>query len=138
MTTEAVRHIMATMFAAQNALRELAPEYKWAGMGNLLGDYGEYMCVGLYNLTKAPAGANGYDAITADGSTVQIKANHASSTIGFRGEADLLLVVKVSEKGEISELYYGPFSVVQQSASRSERDNKWTITVSKLRKLAEE
>ena len=98
MATEAVKHIMATVFAAQNALRELAPEYKWAGMGNLLGDYGEYMCVGMYNLTKAPAGASGYDAVTQDGSTVQIKANHSSSTIGFRGTADLLLVVKVSEK----------------------------------------
>jgi hypothetical protein len=41
----AVRHIIATVFSAQNALRELAPEYKWAGMGNLLGDYGEFVCM---------------------------------------------------------------------------------------------
>ena len=60
--SNAVRHIIATVFSAQNALRELAPEYKWAGMGNLLGDYGEFVCMEHYSLTKAPAGADGYDA----------------------------------------------------------------------------
>lgn len=137
MTTEAVRHIMATVFSAQNALRVLAPEYNWAGMGNLLGDYGEFMCVDMYGLKKATSGSSGYDALTASGQTVQIKANYASSSIGFRGEADLLLVVKVSDKGEISELYFGPFAPVQEHARRSERDNKWSISVSKLKKLAQ-
>jgi len=32
---------MATMLSAQNALRELAPGYKWAGMGRLWGDHGD-------------------------------------------------------------------------------------------------
>ena len=44
MSIDAIKHIMATVFSAQNALRALAPEFKWAGMGNLLGDYGEYIC----------------------------------------------------------------------------------------------
>lgn len=29
---EAIRHIMGTISSAQNALRSLALEYKWAGM----------------------------------------------------------------------------------------------------------
>jgi len=45
---KAVKHIIATIFSAQDALRDLAPEQRWAGMGNLLGDYGEYM---LYTIT---------------------------------------------------------------------------------------
>ena len=61
---QAVQHIMATLFSAQNALRALAPEFRWAGLGNLLGDYGEYVAITNYGLTKAPAGANGYDAVT--------------------------------------------------------------------------
>jgi len=36
-------------------------------MGNLLGDYGEYIALANYALTKAPGGAAGYDAVTADG-----------------------------------------------------------------------
>ena len=35
---ETIRHVVATIFSAQNALRSLAPEFKWRGVGNLLGD----------------------------------------------------------------------------------------------------
>jgi len=132
---EAVQHIMATLFSAQNALRSLAPEFRWAGLGNLLGDYGEFVAIEAYGLQKAPAGANGYDARTADGKTVQIKANHAANQIGFRGEADLLLVVKVEADGEWSEVYYGPFASVKAISRYSARDNKHMVAISKLRAI---
>jgi len=128
----AVQHIMATLFSAQNALRELAPEFRWAGLGNLLGDYGEFVAIKHYGLTKAPAGSNGYDAITPDGHTVQIKANHAASMIGFRGEADLLLVIKVEPNGQWAECYYGPFEAAKAKARYSTRDNKHMVTIRHL------
>ena len=134
---DAVKHIIATVFSAQNALRDLAPEYRWAGMGNLLGDYGEYICINHYELEKAPTGSKNYDALTKDGKTVQIKTNHAASTIGFRGEADLMLVVYVADDGEFEELYYGDFQLVKDSSSYGARDNKHSITISKLKKLKE-
>jgi hypothetical protein len=133
---KAVKHIIATIFSAQDALRDLAPDQRWAGMGNLLGDYGEYIARSHYNLTKAPRGADGYDAVTADGLKVQIKANHSSSTIGFRGEADLLLVLKVESNAEWRELYYGPFKPVKEKATYSKRDNKYMIPVARLQNLA--
>jgi len=133
----AVQHIMATLFSAQNALRALAPEFRWAGLGNLLGDYGEYVAIKHYGLTKAPAGANGYDAITADGQKVQIKANHSASTIGFRGEADLLLVIKVEPDGGWKETYYGPFAAVKALARYSARDNKHMVAVKHLASLVD-
>ena len=46
--TEAIRQILATRFAAQGALKALAPEFNWAGMGNLLGDYGEVVGITIY------------------------------------------------------------------------------------------
>ncbi len=138
MTMEAVRHIIATMFSAQNALRELAPEFKWAGMGNVLGDYGELVCIQTYGLKKAPAGSDGFDATDAEGRTVQIKANHASSTIGFRGTADLLLVVHVNANGHFEEIYFGDFFKAKEGASYSARDNKYVITVSKLKRIGSE
>ena len=133
---EAVKHIVATIFSAQNALRDLAPQQRWAGMGNLLGDYGEFVALSNYNLKKGPAGADGYDATTNDGLKVQIKANHSSSSIGFRGEADLLLVLKIESSAEWKELYYGPFKPVKDKASYSKRDNKYTIPVAKLQQIA--
>src|SRR5437879_6797736 len=132
---EAVKHIVATIFSAQDALRDLAPDQRWAGMGNLLGDYGEFIAIGKYNLKKAPGGADGYDAVTTDGLKVQIKANHSSSTIGFRGEADLLLVLKVESNADWRELYYGPFKPVREKAAYSKRDNKYVIPVTWLQSL---
>ena len=133
----AVQHIMATLFSAQNALRELAPEFRWAGLGNLLGDYGEFVAIKHYGLTKAPAGSNGYDAITPDGRTVQIKANHAASMIGFKGEADLLLVIKVDPSGQWKECYFGPFAAAKAKARYSARDNKHMVMVRHLIALNE-
>jgi len=128
---------MATLFSAQNALRSLAPEFRWAGLGNLLGDYGEYVAIEAYGLNKAPAGSNGYDATTPDGRTVQIKANHAASQIGFRGEADLLLVVRVEADEDWSEVYYGSFADVKAVARYSARDNKHMVAISKLKAVGD-
>jgi hypothetical protein len=132
---EAVKHILATVFSAQNALRSLASEYKWAGLGNLLGDYGEFVAVNAYNLEKAAGGSNGFDALTQDGRTVQIKANHAASQIGFRGAADLMLVLHVDVNGDWEEVYFGDFDVVKNECRYAARDNKHMIAISKLRKL---
>jgi hypothetical protein len=132
---EAVKGVLASLFASQRALRALAPEYKWAGLGNLLGDFGEFIAVQAYGLTKAAAGADGHDAITADGKRVQIKTNHASSQIGFRGEADLMLVLHVQANGEWEEMYFGPFEPVRLGSRYSARDNKQMITISKLKAL---
>jgi len=131
----AIRHILATLFSAQGALQTLAPEFKWAGMGNLLGDYGEFVCIEAYGLEKAPSGASGFDALTPEGQTVQIKTCHASNQIGFRGSADLLLVIKVETDGTWREIYYGPFEPVSEIARYSARDNKHTTTLSKLRSM---
>ena len=105
----AIKHILATIFAAQNALRSLAPEFKWSGLGNLLGDYGECVAIDHYGFTKADPGASGYDAIDENGKKVQIKANHYSKQIGIRGEADLLLVLTVKEDSSWGEFYLGIF-----------------------------
>ena len=70
-------------------MKSLAPNFKWAGLGNLLGDYGEFIAVEVYDLQPAPRGANGYDAVRPDGKKVHVKTNYAASQIGFRGDADM-------------------------------------------------
>ncbi|NWJ30154.1 hypothetical protein HX850_04485 [Marine Group I thaumarchaeote] len=133
---EAVKGIIASLYASQKSLRALAPEFKWAGLGNLLGDFGEFVAIEHYGLNKAPPGSNGFDALTSDGKTVQIKANHAAKQIGFRGNADLLLVIHVENNGEWSEVYYGSFGKVLDLSTFSERDNKRMISITKLVKIS--
>ena len=135
--SEGVKSMMNVIYSSLRTLRIFAPEYNWKGIGNVLGDYGECVAIPHYGLDKAPAGTEGYDATTKDGKTVAIKANHASSTIGFRGNADLLLVIGVQEDGSWNEIYYGDFQKVKDNSSFSRRDNKHTITILKLKRVQE-
>jgi len=135
---EAAKGVIASIYASQRALRALAPEYKWAGLGNLLGDFGEFIAISHYGLEKAQAGSNGYDALTKDGKTVQIKTNHAAQQIGYRGKADLMLVIHVEENGNWNEIYFGEYDVVENNSTYSARDNKRMIPILKLKRLQEE
>lgn len=134
---EAMKGILASLFASQRTLKSLAPQFKWAGLGNLLGDYGEFIAVEAYGLEPAPRGANGYDAKTPDGKTVQVKANFSASQIGYRGEADLLLCLKIDLNGDWTEIYYGDFQPVKQASRHSARDNKSMIAISALMRIKE-
>ena len=116
-------------------MRSLAPEFKWTGLGNLLGDFGECVAIEHYGLTKADSGSSGFDAINKDGQTIQIKANYSSKSIGIRGEADLLLVIKVKVDGSWEELYFGDFKKALSIANFSARDNKHSISITALKKL---
>lgn len=133
-----VIRIFEAIFQAQRDLREIAPEFRWAGLGNMLGDYGEYVAIERYNLIQATSGLEGYDALTQDGKRVQIKANHSAKQIGFRGEADLLLVLTINSSGIFEEVYYGSFEAAKKIANYSSRDNKWMIGIQRLKKLSAE
>lgn len=133
---EAMKGVLASLFASQRTLKSLAPNFKWAGLGNLLGDYGEFIAIEAYNLQQAPRGANGFDAIRPDGKTVQVKANYAASHIGFRGDADMLLCLKIDLNGDWTEIYYGDFGLVKAAARYSARDNKHMVPISALIKIA--
>ena len=101
----------------------------------MLGDYGECVAIDKYNLEKAPAGSSGYDATTEDGKTVQIKASYASNQIGYRGNADLMLVIKTKSDASWEEIYFGDFSTVKEASTYSQRDNKHMISINKLMQL---
>ncbi|MGX4803988.1 DUF6998 domain-containing protein [Bradyrhizobium guangdongense] len=133
---EAMKGVLASLFASQRTLKSLAPQFKWAGLGNLLGDYGEFIATEAYGLQQAPRGANGYDAVALDGKKVQVKANFAASQIGFRGEADMLLCLKIDLTGDWTEVYYGDFALVRNVARYSARDNKHMVPISALQKIA--
>jgi len=63
---------------------------------------------------------------------IQVKANLSASQIGFRGEADLLLCLKIDLKGDWTEIYYGEFQPVKLASRHSARDKKSMIAISAL------
>ena len=135
---EAAKGIIASIYASQRTLRVLAPDYKWAGLGNLLGDFGELVAIHHYQLKKAPTGSKDFDAFTIDGKKVQIKANHAANQIGVRGEPDLILVIHVNDNGDWDQVYYSDYETVKKYSKYGKRDNSWKISIKKLRSLQEE
>ena len=70
-----------------------------------------------------------------NGKTILIKANYSYKTIGIRGEADLLLVIKVKVDGTWEELYFGDFKKAREIANFSARDNKHSISITALKNL---
>ena len=134
---KAVENIMDTIYSLQNALRELAPEFRWSGLGNLLGDYGEFIALEYYDLDKAPSGSAGFDAIDSKGKTVQVKTCHSSKQIGYRGEADLMLVIYVGDDGKWEERYYGDFNLIKEHSRYSARDNKHMVSLTKIKKIVD-
>lgn len=131
------QNVMRSIFASQEALQDLAPQYGWKGLGNLLGDFGEFVCTTHYSLDKASSGAAGYDATNPEGKTVQIKASKSSRSIGIRGNADLLLVIKVDDTARWNEVYYDDHQAVLDISRYSKRDNKHVVSHTKLRELAD-
>ena len=73
------QEILVKIFALQEELKIIAPDYNWGGLGNLLGDYGENMSIIQFDLNPAPTGTKTYDALMQDGKTVQIKTNYWAS-----------------------------------------------------------
>jgi hypothetical protein len=65
-----------------------------------------------------------------------VKANYAASQIGFRGDADMLLCLKIDLNGDWTEIYYGDFALVKQAARYSARDNKHMVPINALLKIA--
>ena len=65
-----------------------------------------------------------------------MKANFAATQIGFRGEADMLLCLRIDLAGDWTEIYYGDFSLVKKVARYSARDNKHMVPLAALQRIA--
>ena len=135
--TKAVQSTFASIVRTRQTLKILAPEFRWTIGGNLVGDFGEYIAITEYSLLPAPKGSKDFDAHTQDGKTVQIKANHEAGMIGYRGEADLMLVIQIQDDGDWKQLYYGDFQQVKDVSRYSARDNKYMVSRKKLEELAQ-
>jgi hypothetical protein len=134
------RATLLSIFKSQNKLQDIAPAYGWRGLGNVLGDYGEYMAIRHYGLEKAPKGTKGFDAVSKEGRKVQIKTCLHSSTVSYRGDVQDLLVLQADNEGRLREIYAGPFDNIQKEflkggkmkPQESVTDRKFFLKVSDL------
>ena len=75
-----------------------------------------------------------HDAKTNDGRLAQIKTTQGKS-VGLRSEPDYLLVLKLSAKGSIDDVYNGPGAPAWRAAGKTQSNGQRAIGTAKLNKL---
>ena len=118
-------------------LKELDSSFTWE---NLTGDFGEYIGINEFDLTKADRGTKGYDAVTSNNKKVQIKATRTGNQIKFHleDEVELLLVLQIFDDATWEVIYYGSFYKAKELKNFSKRSNRYTININKMKKLYKE
>ncbi|WP_431673914.1 DUF6998 domain-containing protein [Rhizobium leguminosarum] len=138
---ERSRSNMLSIFRSQEKFQKIAPVFGWRGLGNVLGDYGEYMAFRHYDIVKSRNAAKDHDGCLPDGGGVQIKTCLHSDTVSYRGIPQNLLVLRVDGTGSMQEIYAGPFAHItakfddKASAMKeqlSTTDKKFRLKVSDL------
>jgi hypothetical protein len=123
------------------ALPELVAAAKKVGVpldGHTLGMIGEAHAARLLGLTLMPASTAGYDALTADGKTVEIKATTKSS-VGFRSgdlSPDLIAVLQLNpETLEPSICYFGEAAPILELVGKLQSNGQRSVSLYRIAKL---
>lgn len=114
-------------------LNKYYPQKKFTLDGRLVGDIGEVIAEELYQIKLYEKVIPDYDAITElDNKKVQIKTTLNNSIWYPRDKhPELLLVLEITESGELIELYNretSPFIDYIKTRKRNESYNYYTIT----------
>lgn len=104
--------------------------------GHLVGSIGEVVAAHRYGLELLPQSSRGHDARTSDGLLVEIKVTQRG-IVALREEPVHLLVLHLSRRGEVTEIYNGPGAPAWTAARPMQRRNgQRAISLAKLRKLS--
>jgi hypothetical protein len=125
-----VRQIQAVV----NELEVMYPERRFTLDGHLIGSVGEVIASEYYGLELMPTGARCHDATCPDGRNVQIKLTQ-KNRVAINHEPDHLLVLKLTESGEIEEVYNGPGRPAWNAAGKMQRNGQRPIALNRLRTL---
>jgi hypothetical protein len=95
------------IYAAVRELEQLYPGRPFTPDGHLVGSIGECLVAEAYDLRLMPPSNGGYDAVSACGKKVEIKATQGQR-VAFRSEPEHCIVVQLSKSGTFRTIYDGP------------------------------
>jgi uncharacterized protein DUF6998 len=105
--------------------------------GHLVDSLGEVLASHYYALELLPCSSECHDAKSNDGRLVQVKATQGKS-VALRAEPHYLLVIALRRDGTIQEVYNGPGREPWRNAGATGRNGQRPISLSRLRRLAED
>lgn len=122
------------LYKITNELESSYPGRKFTIDGHLVGSIGEVIVAEHYGLELLRNSTETYDAVSADGKHVQIKATQINR-IAISSEPDYLIVIKLFSDGSWEEVYNGPGKPVWDNAGKMQKNGQRPISLSKLRSL---
>ena len=131
-----LQSLVKQLYSAVKELEEMFPGRHFTPDGHMVGSLGECLVADAYDLELRTASNKGYDAVTADGLEVEIKATQSES-VAFRSNPSYTIVIKLFPDGTFDEIYNGPGHLVwdQFIGKRLPSNGQYQISLTKLRKL---
>jgi len=135
---EKFQSLVKTIYATVNELEKIFPGRHFTPDGHMVGSIGECLVADAYGLELMSASNKGYDAVTADGWKVEIKATQSKS-VAFRSCPDFTIIIKVFQDGTFEEFYNGPGDLIwQQFEDKKVPSNgQFQISLNKVKVLNE-
>lgn len=122
-----VAEAIAQLRAVVEKLQLAFPQKRFTLDGRLVGDLGEVLVAGAYDLTLADGIQKHHDAIASDGRRVQIKTTmHNSLTFPGDHVPDYYLGIKIHPDGTFDEVFNGPGLIAWQ-AIRNWKTSKYNL-----------
>lgn len=124
------------LYQTVHELEAMFPGRHFTPDGHMVGSIGECLVAAFYDLELMPASNQGFDAKTADGKKVEIKATQANS-VAFRSCPEHSIVIKIFPDGSFEECYNGPGDIIWQQFEGKKRpsNGQYQITLTKVKKL---
>ncbi len=120
-------------------LEAMFPGRPFTPDGHMVGSLGECLVADAYGLELMPPSNTGFDARTASGRQVEIKATQAKS-VAFRSCPQHTIVIKILPDGSFEEHYNGPGALVwrQFDGKPKPSNGQYSVSLSRLAKLMKE
>ena len=124
------------LYSIVSELEDMFPDRPFTPDGHMVGSIGECLVADAFDLTLMTPSNKGFDAESADGVQVEIKATQ-SVRVAFRSCPEHVIVVQIKKDGSFETYYNGPGDLIwQQFKNKTKPSNgQFQISLSMVRKL---
>ena len=122
------------LYKITTELESTYPGRKFTVDGHLVGSIGEVIVAEHYDLSLLPNSTKTHDAVSKEGTKVQIKATQVMG-ISISSEPEYVIVIRILPDGSWEEVYNGPGKPVWENAGKMQKNGQRPVSLSKLRSL---
>lgn len=132
------QELIKQLYSAVSELEAIFPGRHFTPDGHMVGSIGECLVADAYGLELMTASNKGYDAVSNDGTQVEIKATQSRS-VAFRSEPEHAIIIKILPNGTFEEAYNGPGHMIWQEfeGKKLPSNGQYQISLYRLKALNE-